>query len=191
MHSGVVVQVRLVRRTGYLVLAVFLPSFLLLGVSTGALWVAHTVPARLMLSCSVIVSFFLLWILTTFTSPDSGQVKAVDAWLCFCSIHSLIHAILHVLLEVFSQEGVMTGIPPLFSRATSRAPSRTREVKPMDTGSFYGSLMVRVPELEDQNSWTVNYWINFIARIVSPALVLLFNIAYWPFVFYFSGVSLP
>ncbi|KAK4304090.1 hypothetical protein Pmani_023952 [Petrolisthes manimaculis] len=187
LHSGVVLQVRLVRRSGYIVLAIFLPSFLLLGVSTGALWVAHTIPARLVLSCSVIISFSLLWILTAFTSPDSGQVKAVDAWLCFCSVHSLIHAILHVLLEVFSQEGGTMSMPPLFSRA----PSRTREVKPMDSGSIYGSLMVRVPELEDQNSWTVNYWINFIARIVSPALVLFFNIAYWPSVFYFSIEVLP
>lgn len=181
-HSGVVLQVRLARRSAFTVLAVYLPSFILLVVSTGSLWVSHTSPARLVLSCGVVGAFLMLWVLTALTTPASGKVKAVDAWLCFCTMHTLLHVMLHVLLEVFSsQDG---SVPPLFSRVASRAASRTREVKPIETASIYDSLMLRVPE--DNKTWTVNYWISFIARVVSPSLVFFFNVCYWPFVFYFS-----
>lgn len=188
VHSGVVVQVRLSRRPAYTVLAVFLPSFMLLGVSTGSLWMSLKTPARLIISCSVVGAFFIMWLITAITSPSSGKVKAVDAWLCFCTMHALLHATLHVLLDIFSQEG---GVQRFFSRVVSRPISRMREVKPLDTGSsIYDDVMMHMTESED-HTWTVNYWITFIARVVSPILVVLFNIAYWPFVFYFNINPLP
>ncbi|KAK8397684.1 hypothetical protein O3P69_004463 [Scylla paramamosain] len=184
-YSGVVLQVRLARRSAFTVLAVYLPSFVLLVVSTGSLWVSHTSPARLVLSCGVVGAFLMLWVITALTSPASGKVKAIDAWLCFCTMHALLHVMLHVLLEVFADD---ITVPPLFSRVASRAAtSRTREVKPIDT-NIYDSLMLR--DTDDGKTWTVNYWISFIARVVSPALVFFFNVSYWPFVFYFSTDSL-
>lgn len=185
-HSGVVLQVRLARLSAFTVLSVYLPSFILLVVSTGSLWVAHTSPARLVLSCGVVGAFLMLWVITALTSPASGKVKAIDAWLCFCTMHTLLHVMLHVLLEVFADD---ITVPPLFSRVASRAAtSRTREVKPIDS-HIYDGLMLR--NTDDGKTWTVNYWISFIARVVSPALVFFFNVSYWPFVFYFSTESLP
>ncbi|XP_071527046.1 uncharacterized protein [Panulirus ornatus] len=187
VHSGVVLQVRLSRRPAYTVLAVFMPSFLLLGVSTGSLWMSLKTPARLIISCSVVGAFLMMWLITAITSPSTGKVKAVDAWLCFCTIHALLHATMHVLLEIFSQEGC---VQQLFSRVVTRPTSRMREVKPLDSGSsIYDDVVMHMAETE--HTWTVNYWITFIARVVSPILVVLFNIAYWPFVFYFNTNSLP
>nr|XP_053643361.1 uncharacterized protein LOC128696252 [Cherax quadricarinatus] len=185
VYSGVVLQVQLARQAGYMVLAIFLPSSVLLGVSTGSLWMSNKTPSRLIISCFVVVAFLMMWLITAITSPSSGKVKAVDAWLCFCIMHSLLHATLHVLLEVFSEEG---GVQQLFSRVVSRPSSRLREVKPIDSGSLYSNIINGMPEGE---TWTVGYWITLIGRVVSPILILVFNLVYWPFVFYFNVNDLP
>ncbi|XP_045608886.2 uncharacterized protein [Procambarus clarkii] len=186
VHSGVVLQVQLARYSSYVVLAIFLPSFLLLMVSTGSLWMPHKTSSRLVISCFVVAAFLMMWLIAAFTCPGSGKAKAVDAWLCFCTIHALLHASLHVLQEVFSGGG---GVNQMFQRGTSRHSSRICEVKPIDSASLYDSLMLRIPE--NEHTWTAGYWITLIGRVVSPVLVIVFNLIYWPFVFYFNVNSVP
>ncbi|XP_068218589.1 uncharacterized protein [Palaemon carinicauda] len=185
-HSGVVLSMRLTRRSAYIIVSVILPSFLMLGISTASLWM--TVQAnnstRLIVNCCVCGGFLILWLIASFNSPTTGRVKALDVWLCFCTMHSILLLFLQVFVDIFFPAEPT----PLFSRALSRAPSRMREVKPIESGSIYDNLM-RVPDNEE--TWTASYWILFIARVVSPALVILFNAAFWPFVVYFSRNPLP
>ncbi|XP_037790586.1 gamma-aminobutyric acid receptor exp-1-like [Penaeus monodon] len=189
-HSGVVLRLQLSRRPAYQVLAVILPSFILLAISTTSLWMSCTTktPSRLIVSCCVTGAFLLLWAISALTSPSTGRVKALDVWLCFCTMHALLHDITHVAIDIFSGRDC-SGASQLFSRVTSRPVSKMREVKPIESGSIYDSLMMRLGPEDDH--WTAGYWITFIARVVSPVLVILFNATFWPFVLYFNINPLP
>ncbi|XP_066974177.1 glycine receptor subunit alpha-4-like [Macrobrachium rosenbergii] len=185
-HSGVVLSMRLSRHSAYIMVSVILPSFILLGISMASLWMTSQASGstRLLVSCGATGAFLALWLIASFNSPTTGRVKALDVWLCFCTMHSVLLTLLHVFVDIFGP----TESPTLFSRVMSRSPSRMREVKPIESGSIYDNL-IRVPDSDD--AWTASYWIVFIARVVSPALVVLFNASFWPFVIYFSRNPLP
>ena len=51
-------------------------------------------------------------------------MKALDVWLCFCTIHALLHDLTHVFIDITTpplDELHAAPPPPLFSRI---APSR-------------------------------------------------------------------
>lgn len=191
MYSGVVLTLHLARRPALFVLIVYLPSCILLLITCSTLWMKcqnNGNRVRINSTSVVLIVFLLQWLILAVSAPGINHLTAIDAWLCFCIIFTLLHLGVHVLLEVFADEHD----GDLFSRAPSRMlSSRVRDVKPVDTRSFYEGLVSKVVHMETKKLWSVPYWILFISRVISPILLIFFNVTYWPFVLYFRKNELP
>ena len=187
-HCGVVLEIFLIRRSALIFISVFLPSIILIFINSASLWINGNEPSllRLIVSFVVLFSLLILWLLISLSSDVQGQVRAIDVWLSFCTTHSLLHILVHVLAEVFA----VSKTQRLFVRG-SRPGSRSREIKPIESVSIYDSFIKTAQEMDGDHLWTPNYWIIFIARVVSISLIVLFNITFWPFVLYYSGNQLP
>ncbi|XP_076048217.1 uncharacterized protein LOC143029456 [Oratosquilla oratoria] len=180
-HSSVVLSMKFSRSCSFTVMAIYVPSIFLLILCNSTLWMygLERSISRLAMGFFVFLSFMMLWHLQALMSPSTGRFRAVDVWLCFCTTHTFLHVVVHVCLDIFSGYG-----PHQIPHMPSRPPSRLREVKPMENGSVYENIMLQA--YDPDHLWTVNYWITFISRIVSPILFIIFNFCYWPFVFYFN-----
>ncbi|KAL7630651.1 UNVERIFIED_CONTAM: hypothetical protein RMT77_019142 [Armadillidium vulgare] len=189
MHDGLVMIFHLKHRNSSLVISVYLPTFFLLILNCSTLWMVghHGKLARMQISGIILISIMIDWILMVNYTPQTGYLMAVDAWICFSAVYSILHVAVHILLDIFIEEHHLDPFSRIPSRLSS---SRVRDVKPADANSLYDGMMFKISQMEAAKLWSVPYWILFISRVVSPVLLLFFNCAYWPFVLYFSKVEM-
>lgn len=173
------------RLIGFYVVSVFIPSFFLLAVNSIVLWAVDAHDYRLATSIFVASSFSLMWMTIVINGPTSSTIRAIDVWMSFCITHSLLHIFVNIIVKTLISAGEQPQSRSL-STMSSRPVSRLRQIKPMDTINLYDALLAKMASDENENTWTIAYWVMFCARIVSPALVLLFMVSFWPFLAYYS-----
>ncbi|XP_047738035.1 uncharacterized protein LOC125178409 [Hyalella azteca] len=187
--SQAVLKIHVKRLTGFYVVVVFIPSFLLLMLNSILLWVKDPHEYRLLSSTFTVISFLIMWMIIVSNSPNSSSIRAIDVWMCFCLTHSILHVIVNTIIRALLVGDDETRSRRL-STLSSRPLSRLRQVKPLELNSLYDVLLAKMAMEENENKWTHAYWVMFCARIVSPVLTLLFMISFWPFVVYFSQENL-
>ena len=185
-----ILRVHLKRLFGFYVVVVFIPSFILLGINSAALWVLEPPEYRLCTSIFVVVTFFVQWVIIACNSPVSSTIRAIDVWMSYCTVHSLLHLAIHVIINAVSTPDPRGRSSSLFSSMSSRPISRLRQIKPLETTNLYDALLAKLASEENENTWTHAYWIMFSARVVSPVLTLLFLATYWPFVVFYTKLTL-
>ena len=184
-------KIHLKRLVGFYVVAIFLPSILLLFINSLALWIIEPHSARLLISLFVTISLVMQWIIIVCNAPSSSTIRAIDVWMIFAVMHSLIHIAVHItILAVYVEEKDERRSSRTFSSLSSRPLSRLRQVKPLEVTNLYDALLAKMAQEENKDTWTIAYWIMFSTKVVSPTLTLLFMVTYWPFVVFYTEKNL-
>ena len=188
--SKALLKIHIKRLMGFYIVAVFLPSFFLLFLNSISLWVTGPPEYRLATSLFVVIAFFAEWLMIISNAPETSMVRAIDVWMNFCIVHSFLHVMVHVIIQAVDTPNDKSDSNGPYSRRQSRTLSFMRPGKSAQVSNIYDVLLAKMADEENKNTWTLGYWIMFSMRVVSPALSLLFMLAYWCFIMLYTREAL-
>ncbi|XP_064085616.1 serotonin-gated chloride channel mod-1-like isoform X1 [Macrobrachium nipponense] len=154
------------RRYSLLVLTVFLPTFLLMGISYGTLFIKpKDFDTRSMMALTTLLVMYTMFDQVSSNLPDTAYIKMVDLWFFFCIFTIFSVNIIHIWVEF---------LPPgddddLFSR-------RDR-VSPITNGLKKESPMISTA------GWTAEKVLSWSRKIVYPTIILVFAFIFWIVIF--------
>ncbi|KAK8396900.1 hypothetical protein O3P69_005113 [Scylla paramamosain] len=180
-YSVIQVEFQLERRYSLLVLTIFVPTFLLIGVGYTTLYIQ--LPAFQVRSIMTLTTMLVMYTLFNQVSsglPDTAYIKMLDMWFFFCIFLILSIIVLHVTVEHLP-EGNAAPVPP----PPKSVPSPLQEIRNISRLSVVKVRPVVPADLSysPSGSWQAKWtapWVMFMARtVVYPTIIFTFNAIFW------------
>ncbi|KAG7166403.1 Glycine receptor subunit alphaZ1-like [Homarus americanus] len=182
-YSEMKVRIELIRRYGYAMLNIYIPSLTLLIISYVTLFFRPTIfEVRVMTALTALLVLATLFTQVSTSLPKTSYFKMVDIWLLFCIVLIFFIIIFHTIID-FHVDYSNTGAP-LSSKGwvgTSQRSSGSNIVKVTPVGGNTKSGD------EDMNNLSINFlkvrfdakfYIN-LSKLTMFLVFFVFNITYW------------
>lgn len=160
--NQVIMEFKLHRRPGVIMLSTFLPSSLLLLVSWSTLFVKlEALNVRAIMSLTTLLVLYTLFSNLSSSLPSTAEIKLIDIWFFF--IISILFV--NIMMNVFVRGDAETWSPE---------PHKVTRVQPISTqgsASLGFKLYVSVR------------FLNIYKIIIIPVMIIIFNIFFWVAVF--------
>ncbi|XP_045122230.1 uncharacterized protein LOC123510853 [Portunus trituberculatus] len=183
-YSVIQVQFQLQRRYSLLVLTIFVPTFLLIGVGYTTLFIQ--LPAFQVRSIMTLTTMLVMYTLFNQVSsglPDTAYIKMLDMWFFFCIFLILSIIVLHVTVEHLPEGNAA---PPSSSKPISssfKEIERISRLSIVKVRPVVNPVPSRTPAGSSQASVSVRWsapWVMLMARaVVYPAIIFTFNTIFW------------
>ncbi|XP_042216238.1 uncharacterized protein LOC121862208 [Homarus americanus] len=164
------VKFELTRRYSLLMLTIFLPTALLLGIGYSTLFVKlHLLQVRAIMTLTTLLVLYTLFNQVSSALPDTAYIKMIDLYFFFCIslIFSLI--VLHIVVE-----NLPPGTPPA---TPTPATIKVAPVNPPQPGHsrLLTNYRLRVP--------TAHGLMHSVRRYCFPVVLVVFNLVFWLMLF--------
>nr|XP_053628974.1 uncharacterized protein LOC128686190 [Cherax quadricarinatus] len=195
-YSGSRVRVELIRRYGYAILNIYVPSFTLLIISYLTLFFrAPIFEVRLNTALTSLLVLATLFTQVSASLPKTSYFKMVDVWLLFCILLNFLIIIWHTVIDLVIDYGDgfsgVSGSSPYgdVSKTWAHPPPpkeaarhiEVTQVRPMQTGgtpdSGKGKTFLSALRLPATN-FDFHFYIKT-SKITTSAICLVFNLIYW------------
>ncbi|XP_068202995.1 uncharacterized protein [Palaemon carinicauda] len=154
------------RRYSLLVLTVFLPTFLLLGIGYGTLFIKlKDFDTRTMMTLTTLLVLYTMFDQVSNDLPDTAYIKMVDLWFFFCTF-----VIFSIILLHIGVERLPAGLEDEEELWTKRD-----RVSPASTAFVSGKMNRDGSRLK----WSGIRVLSFFRTFVYPTIILLFGISFW------------
>ncbi|XP_047474204.1 uncharacterized protein LOC125028766 [Penaeus chinensis] len=152
------------RRWSLLVLTIFMPTFLLLGIGYGTLYIQlQAFQVRAIMTLTTLLVLYTLFNQVSSALPDTAYIKMIDMWFFFC-----IFLIFSVIVVHISVERLEPG---------EARPSKTISVSPVQQMRPEGRWLLRIKSI------TATQVLEVSRKIVFPLIVVVFALVYWLAIF--------
>ncbi|XP_042213264.1 uncharacterized protein LOC121860243 [Homarus americanus] len=104
-YAVIEVMFQLERRWSLLMLTIFLPTFLLLGIGYGTLFIKLAVfQARAVMTLTTLLVLYTLFNQVSSGLPDTAYIKMLDLWFFFCIFVIFSIIVIHITVEHLDKE---------------------------------------------------------------------------------------
>ncbi|XP_068211704.1 LOW QUALITY PROTEIN: uncharacterized protein [Palaemon carinicauda] len=162
---------QLERRYSLLVLSIFIPTALLLGIGYTTLFVKlQLLQVRAIMTLTTLLVLYTLFNQVSSNLPDTAYIKMVDVWFFFCIFLIFSVIVLHIVVE-----NLEPGVPKGQRKIINVAPSAAQRLKsnPME-------MMVEPPSSSECCSLlTANGLLHFVRICLYPVVLVTFNLVFW------------
>ncbi|XP_042864353.1 uncharacterized protein LOC122248401 [Penaeus japonicus] len=154
------------RRWSLLVLTIFMPTFLLLGIGYGTLYIQlKAFQVRAIMTLTTLLVLYTLFNQVSAALPDTAYIKMIDMWFFFCIFLIFSVIVVHITVE---------RLEPGEAR-----PAKTLRVSPLNERCPEGSWLSRIKRI------TATQVLGVSRTIVFPLIVSVFALVYWLAIFIF------
>ncbi|XP_070001373.1 uncharacterized protein [Penaeus vannamei] len=154
------VKFALERRWSLLVLTIFIPTILLLGIGYVTLFIQlAAIQVRSIMTLTTLLVLYTLFNQVSSDLPDTAYIKMIDMWFFFCIFLIFSVIVLHVIVEY---------------------------LPPGDEDNFLGKNISRVSPLGPNpvQVWFTGMWLMKATRVfIYPSILLIFNLVFWVSIF--------
>ncbi|XP_069981222.1 uncharacterized protein [Penaeus vannamei] len=152
------------RRWSLLVLTIFMPTFLLLGIGYGTLYIQlKAFQVRAIMTLTTLLVLYTLFNQVSSALPDTAYIKMIDMWFFFC-----IFLIFSVIIVHIAVERLEPG---------EAKPPKTVRVSPAEQMRPEGRWLLRVKSI------TATQVLEVSRKMVFPLIVSVFALVYWLAIF--------
>ncbi|XP_042240456.1 gamma-aminobutyric acid receptor subunit beta-like [Homarus americanus] len=158
-----ILEFKLHRRPGVVMLSTFLPSSLLLLVSWSTLFIKlEALNVRAIMSLTTLLVLYTLFSNLSSSLPTTAEIKLIDIWFFF--IISLLFV--NIMVNVFVRNEVTPRPSPSVKRVTQVRPMLQEDLPPIELKIYVSVRFLYIYKM-----------------IVIPILIIIFNIFFWLAVF--------
>ncbi|XP_076058656.1 uncharacterized protein LOC143035676 [Oratosquilla oratoria] len=181
-YSEARVRIELIRRYGYAMLNIYIPSLTLLTISYVTLFFRPTIfEVRVMTALTALLVLATLFTQVSASLPKTSYFKMVDIWLLFCIIVIFIIIIWHTIIDIYVDYDKVTD--PSIPRMDSDLHHRVQlfKVKPISGGDdddFKQTVELSPAEKKEEMARTLVILL-LVSKILTFFLFAIFNITYW------------
>ncbi|XP_076058520.1 uncharacterized protein LOC143035535 [Oratosquilla oratoria] len=183
-YSEARVRIELIRRYGYAMLNIYIPSLTLLTISYVTLFFRPTIfEVRVMTALTALLVLATLFTQVSTSLPKTSYFKMVDIWLLFCIILIFIIIIWHTVIDVYVDYDKV--IDSTIPRQNSEIFENIKifRIKPMsgneeDNDDAKSIVKMSSKEKKVKMARTL-ILLLFISKTFTFILFAIFNIAYW------------
>ncbi|XP_068232230.1 uncharacterized protein [Palaemon carinicauda] len=152
------------RRWSLLVLTVFVPTFLLLSIGYGTLYISiQAFQVRAIMTLTTLLVLYTMFNQVSSALPDTAYIKLVDMWFFFCIFLIFSVVIIHIVVERLEPGSEGTKIKTVKVSAVQQLCSQ-------DTTKYLPPVSI---------SLTAVQLLSISRRIVFPITVALFGVFFW------------
>ncbi|XP_066970056.1 uncharacterized protein [Macrobrachium rosenbergii] len=170
-NDALEVTFQLERRYSLLVLTIFIPTGLLLGIGYTTLFVKlQLLQVRAIMTLTTLLVLYTLFNQVSSNLPDTAYIKMVDVWFFFCIFLIFSVIVLHIVVE-----NLDPGVPKGQSQVIKVAPSAALRPRSNPLETTINSLS------SSPCCWllTANGLLHFVRIYLYPIVLLTFNLVFW------------
>ncbi|XP_071530567.1 uncharacterized protein [Panulirus ornatus] len=160
--NQVIMEFKLHRRPGVIMLSTFLPSSLLLLVSWSTLFIKlDALNVRAIMSLTTLLVLYTLFSNLSSSLPATAEIKLIDIWFFF--IISILFV--NIMMNVFVRDDVQISVP---------GPQKVIRVQPVP---------YKAPASVSYKIYVSVRFLTIYKTVIIPVMIIVFNISFWVTVF--------